>query len=267
MRVVVVGLGKSGTTALVYAIRSAMPGDTQLLFEPKRHIELEAATHVAAKVLLNPKFPLPPEFYRQFDKIVLIVRDPRDILVSKGLYRIYGGTPLHADLPKLDQYVELLRAKERDPRSVPLMRVLALFEKLNGRAANPDLGLAQGLDDIVRFHQTFPGCLVYRYEAMVAGRFDAVADFLSLPAASMHPDVPASLHRVVRSRRAGTWRDWFCPDDVDHYRPLFSTFLRDYGYSDDWTLSGTPRIPAEEASEYVLRLARERRGEGAAVAR
>jgi hypothetical protein len=266
MRAVVVGLGKSGTTALVYAIRSAMPADTQLLFEPKSHFEL-GATHVAAKVLLNPKFPLPAAFYGQFDKIVLIVRDPRDILVSKGLYRIYGGTPLHADLPKLDQYVELLRAKERDPRSVPLMRILALFEKLNGRTANPDLGLARGLGDVVQFQQTFPGCLVYRYEAMVANRLDAVAEFLSVPVQSMRPDVPASLHRVVRSRRAGTWRDWFCPDDVDYYQPLFSSFMRHYGYSDDWTLSTTPRIPAEEASEYVLRLARERRGEGAVAAR
>jgi hypothetical protein len=265
MRVVVVGLGKSGTTALIYAIRSAMPADTEVLFEPKGHVELKAA-NVAAKVLLHPKFPLDPGFYRQFDKIILIVRDPRDIVVSKGLYRIYGGNPLHADLPKLDQYVELLRAKERDPRSVPFMRILALFASLNGRPPNPDLGIARRLNDIVAFQQAFPGCLVYPYEAMVAGRFDAVAEFLSLPAQAMKPEVPASLHRVVRSRRAGNWRDWFCPEDVEHYRPLFSAFMRRYGYADDWTLSAAPRIPAEEASEYVLRLARERRGERSAVA-
>ena len=260
MRAVVVGLGKSGTTALVYAIRSAMPAGTELMFEPKRHVEL-TATNVAAKVLLNPRFPLDPSFYRQFDKIVLIVRDPRDVLVSKGLYRIYGGTPLHADLPKLDRYVELLRAKERDPRSVPFMRILALFESLNNRPPNPDMDLAQRVNDIVAFQQAFPACLVYPYEAMVAGRFEAVAEFLSLSAQAMNPDVPPSLHRVVRSRRSGNWRDWFCPEDVEHYRPLFSAFMRRYGYVDDWTLESAPQIPADEASEYVLRLARERRGE------
>ena len=264
MRAVVVGLGKSGTTALVYAIRAAMPGDTELLFEPHAHVELKAP-NVAAKVLLHPKFPLDPAFYRQFDKIILLVRDPRDILVSKGLYRIYGGNPLHADLPKLDQYVELLRAKERDPRSVPFMRILALFASLNGRGPNPDLGIARRLNDIVQFQQAFPGCLVYTYEAMVANRFDAVAQFLSLPAQAMIPEVPASLHRVVRSRRADNWRDWFCPEDVDYYRPLFSAYMRRYGYADDWTLNSAPRIPAEEASEYVLRLARERRGERSVV--
>jgi hypothetical protein len=100
--------------------------------------------------------------------------------VSKGLYRIYGGNPLHADLPKLDRTFELLRAKERDPRSVPFMRILALFASLNGRPPNPDLGIARRLNDIVAFQQAFPGCLVYPYEAMVEGRFDAVAEFLSL---------------------------------------------------------------------------------------
>ena len=264
MRVVVVGLGKSGTTALVYAIRSAMTADTELLFEPKRYVEVKAGS-VAAKVLLHPRFPLDPAFYRQFDRIVLIVRDPRDILVSKGLYRVYGGTPLHADLPKLEQYVELLRAKERDPRSVPFMRILGLFASLNGRPFNPDLGIARRLDDVVQFQQGFPACLVYPYEAMVENRFGAVAEFLSLPAQAMTPEVPSSLSRVARSRRAGSWRDWFCPEDVDQYRPLFAAFMRRYGYADDWTLSGAPRIPADEASEYVLRLARERRGERAAA--
>jgi hypothetical protein len=261
MRAVVVGLGKSGTTALVFAIRSAMPPDTQLLFEPKTYVEVRA-TNVAAKVLLNPSFPLDPAFYRQFDKVVLIVRDPRDILVSKGLYRIYGGNPLHADLPKLHQYVELLRMKEREPRSVPFTRILALFESLNGRPPKPDLGIPQRLNDLVRFQQAFP-CLVYRYEAMVENQFGAVAEYLSLRQQAMNPEVPPSLRRVVRSRRAGNWRDWFCPEDVELYRPLFSPFMRRYGYADDWTLESDPRIPAEEASGYVLRLARERRGEPA----
>ena len=77
----------------------------------------------------------------------------------------------------------------------------------------------------------------------------------------MNPEVPAGLQRVVRSRRAGNWRDWFCPEDVAHYRPLFAPYMERFGYGDDWTLSPEPRIPAEEGSEYVLELARQRRGE------
>jgi hypothetical protein len=241
-----------------------MPADTQLLFEPRAHIALQAP-NVAAKVLLHPKFPIDPAFYRQFDKIVLLLRDPRDLLISKALYRIYGSNPLHADLAKLDQYLELLRAKEKNPRSVSFLRVVGLFQSLNGRPPNPDMGIARRLNDIVSFQKAFPACLVYTYEKLVAGQFEPVAQFLSLPAQAMSPEVPAALHRVVRSRRAGSWRDWFCPEDVDHYRPLFSSYMTRYGYADDWTLSREPRIPAEEGSEYVSRLARERRGEPSAV--
>jgi hypothetical protein len=210
-------------------------------------------------------FPMDYAFYRQFDKIVLLVRDPRDLLISKALYRVYGANPLHADSAKLDQYLELLRAKERDPRTVPFTRIPALFQSLIGRAPNPDGGIARLLDYAVGFHDAFPGCIVLKYEVMVAGQFDSLAQYLSLPAEAMKPNVPDALRRVVRSSRAGNWRDWFCPEDVGHYRPLLSAYMDRYGYSDDWALNSEPRIRREECSEYVMRLARERRGGFAAT--
>src|SRR4249919_3624194 len=148
MRIVVVGLGKSGTTALIYAIRAAMPADTEVIFEPHAFVPVREP-NVAAKVLLNPAFPLDGAFYRQFERIILLLRDPRDLLISKALYRIYGGTPLHADRAKLEEYVALLRAKEKDPPSVSFLRIVALFQTLNGRGPNPDAGLARRLNDIV----------------------------------------------------------------------------------------------------------------------
>ena len=47
MRVIIAGLGKSGTTAALYAVRSAMPADTQILFEPRRFIAVQAVNAVA----------------------------------------------------------------------------------------------------------------------------------------------------------------------------------------------------------------------------
>lgn len=264
MRVVIVGLGKSGTTALVYAVRSAMPADTQMLFEPHAYVALQSP-NVAAKVLLHPRFPLEHAFYRQFDKIVLLVRDPRDLLISKALYRVFGAKSLHADPAKLDQYVELLRAKEADPRSVSLTRINAVFQSFVGPTLHSDEGLARILNDAVVFHQAFPDCMVFRYEAMVDGQFDSLAQYLSLSAEAMKPVVPDGLRRVVRSRRAGNWRDWYCPEDVEHYRPLLSAYMDRYGYSDDWELDAEPLIRPEECSEYVLRLVRERRGQSAAA--
>lgn len=262
MRVVIVGLGKSGTTALLYAIRGAMPVDTRVLFEPHAYVALESP-NVAAKVLLHPRFPMDDAFFRQFDRIVLLVRDPRDLLISKALYRIYGAKGMHGDPAKVDRFVELLRAKEADPRSVPITRINALFEALAGLAFRTDDALVRLMSGLVAFQQTFPECLIYKYETMVAGRFDPLAKYLSLSAEAMNPQVPESLRRVVRSRRAGNWRDWFCPEDVEHYRPLLSQYMERYDYPDDWALNFVPRIPPEECSEYVLRLDRERRSSSA----
>ncbi|MBK6335984.1 MAG: hypothetical protein IPF60_09520 [Betaproteobacteria bacterium] len=258
MRVVIVGLGKSGTTALLYAIRGAMPVDAQVLFEPHAYVALESP-HVAAKVLLHPNFPMDDAFFRQFDRVVLLVRDPRDLLISKALYRIYGARGMHGDPAKVDRFVELLRAKEADPGSVPITRINALFESLAGLAFRTDDALVRLMNGVVTFHRAFPECLVYKYESMVAARFEPVAQYLSLPAEAMNPQVPDSLRRVVRSRRAGNWRDWFCPEDVEHYRPLLSGYMERYDYPDDWVLNPEPHIRPEECSEYVLRLDRERR--------
>lgn len=264
MRVVIVGLGKSGTTAVLYAIRSAMPPDTRVVFEPHTYVVVEG-TNVAAKVLLNPRFPIDYAFYRQFDRIVLLVRDPRDVLISKLLYRTFGSRALHGDPAKLEQYLALLRAKETDPRSVSLLRINALYETLSGPTLHSDEGRSRMLNDAMAFHDAFPDCMVFKYETMVTGKFDALAEYLSLSAAAMKPDVPAQFSRVVRTRRAGNWRDWFCPEDVVHYRPLLSVYMERYGYSDAWELATEPLVRPEECSGYVMRLVRERRGGTAAA--
>ena len=259
MRVCVAGMGKSGTTALVYAIRAAMPANTVLLFEPRTFVPV-TAPNVAAKVLLHTKHPMPYPFYRQFERLVLIVRDPRDVLVSRLLYRAYGATSMLADPARLERYLALLRAKEADPRSVSLLEINDVFETMGGSSAHTDEGRARMLADAIAFHAAFPDALVFKYETMVGGDFAPLADHLSLDAEAMNPTVPAALRRVDRTRRAGNWRDWFRPEDVAHYRPLLADYMRRYGYDDDWAIAAEPCIRPEECSEYVLRLVRERQG-------
>lgn len=258
MRVVIIGIGKSGTTATLYAVHSAMPPGTPLLFEPRQSVRVEPDP-VVAKVLIDPSYRLDDAFFRQFDRIVLLVRDPRDVLISKALYRSRGASALHRDPSRLQRYVELLRAKESDPRSVPLRRINALFESLASPALGTDDMIEFVLDGVVSFHEKFPDCLVYRYESMVAGDFEPLARYVSLRPEAMRPRVPDDLRRVERTFRAGNWRDWLCPEDVEHYRPRMSAFMERYGYRDDWSLNPEPSIRPGECSEYVLMLAQERR--------
>lgn len=114
MRIVIVGMGKSRTIALFFAVRSAMPAGTQLQLEPRAPVDVRSLDAVA-KGLLHPRFPLPLDFYRQFDRIVLLVRDPRDLVISKALFRIFGARKLHAEPDKLAQRLALdAKAMKRD---------------------------------------------------------------------------------------------------------------------------------------------------------
>jgi hypothetical protein len=259
VRIVIVGIGKSGTTALLYAVHAAMPSQTPVIFEPRTSFAV-TSPDVAAKILIDPRFPMEAGVFHQFDRIVLLVRDPRDIFVSKALYRTRGSVAMQSDPGKLAQYVALLREKEADPRAVPLARINALFDALTEAATTADEAMVQLLDGVVAFHQSFPQAFVYKYESMVAGDFHALGQHLALDPASLVPRVPAELQRVVRTRRAGNWRDWLTPEDVAHYRPMFAPFMARYGYPDEWALNDRPAIHADECSEYVLMLDRERRG-------
>ena len=204
-------------------------------------------------------------FYRQFDRIVLLVRDPRDIQVSRVPYRAYGARALHADPSKLREYVDLLRAKEAQPRSVSLTRIDTLFVTEGGSALHSPAGIARMLEQAMAFHDAFAQSFVFHYKGHGRRplRHAGTASFASRGCHG--PEVPDAYGRVGGSLRAGNWRDWFRPEDVELFRPVLSADMSRYRYDDDWRLNPNPTICPEECSEYVLRIVRERLG-AAAVA-
>jgi len=85
MRTLITGIARSGTSALYFKLRDALPETTWCLFEP-RHIDaahLYRHPDVLAKVIIGPPADFDYEPYRGFDPKIMIVRDPRDNLVSR----------------------------------------------------------------------------------------------------------------------------------------------------------------------------------------
>jgi hypothetical protein len=103
MKIVIAGLGKSGTTALFSKLKQAMPPETYCLFEPLRY-EAPAVdpTHVLTKVLIPHEKMVDFDSFSEFDRKIMIVRDPRDILVSRVLYDIYNDATLCRDDAGID---------------------------------------------------------------------------------------------------------------------------------------------------------------------
>ena len=261
MRIVVFGLGKSGTTALFFKLKQAMAPDTHCLFEPRG---LDPApplpTSILAKVLVGYKRNVDPTAFLAFDRLLFLTRDPRDTLVSRVLYDIYNEAAICADDSKVNAFVALLRRKEADPAGTPLKHIIDLFDRMSQRPVLPramhDAGVA--LD----FQRRHPHVCAYRYEDLVRADYTAIEPYLGFTLGRETATVPVEFNRVVRTKQAGNWRHWLTAADVEFFAPWFTPYLQFNGYSEDWTLAPEPSIPQEHCSDYVLRLVIERRGVG-----
>jgi hypothetical protein len=250
MKTLIVGLARSGTSALLFKLKSALPSTTWCLFEPSAFDPSAAAAseNVLVKTIIgSPIF----DSFRDFDKKILLVRDPRDNLVSRLLYHPTGMAALRNDQMKVDTFVEALRGKEADPGSISFRDLFDLAFRLSGRY-HPDRSV-ELYTTALDFHGEHRGLFVYKYEDFILGRYAAIESYLgiALPAGEVTVDAP--YQHVERAKAASDWKHWFTADDVSYFRPRLSAYMDAYGYADDWTLADEPHIRSEHSSEFVRR--------------
>lgn len=266
MRILIAGQGKSGTTALFFTIRNSL-GPAVCLFEPKSY-DAEDATiglPVIAKVLLF--IDVDYESFERFDKKILIVRDPRDRLISSLLYAVRHSR-FCLDNKKLAAFIEILEKKEKEPRAVPTLDVIKLFNVLNAGAIDSSTNLYATIrqpfldrlldiqDFAMRWHDSHGDYHLIKYEDFVDSRFDVLEKYLGF---TLHCNttVDKAYSRVERSKSYGSWKNWFLEEDVEYFKPLLWAYMQRYSYGDDWEINPKPYISSEQASNYVRRLAQE----------
>jgi hypothetical protein len=252
----VAGAGKSGTSALFQLIADALPRPIKI-FEPRNLGEAvsheRTAEHLVAKVLIHPSKFLHPSSQtgvEQFEKRVLVLRDPRDVIVSKLLYRPYGCEFMRDDA-RFRMYRDALARKEADPRSISVKELTAIQLSLDGHRADMQINFPA---QIIRFVRESPNQFhIFRYEDLIDKKLDALSAYLELPISS-HVTLDTALSRLSRSARYGDWRHWFTEEDVQTFRASCDTFLRLFGYPIGWDLAPTPHIDPEHGTLYTDRL-------------
>lgn len=259
MRFLVAGQGKSGTSALFFKIRNSLGPEYRALFEPREYVDRGPEPLVAKIVVNDPTLVRVADFDR-FERKVLIVRDPRDNLISRLLYALYNFD-VCAEPDRVSPFVRLLKTKEGNPASVT---VLELFDELR-RITGVDL-LARYLahqSNAIAYHDARSELYVFRYEQLIGGDTSALGSYLGLSLTG-RADVDHRYARVARTKAAGGWVHWFTRTDVDRFRPLLREYMARYRYVEDWTLPDAPILDAAQSSEYVMRLVEEKRGKLAA---
>lgn len=244
MRILIVGLPKSGTTILTYRIAAALEG-VLIDFEPQSApSEEEPGTDVVTKILVGTE-TTDFEAYRHYDRKIWICRDPRDFLVSQSLYRWHRERPPEAiDEVWFDRVINKMRAKESDPGSVSFLDLepANYFETFDAVAA-----LRRSCVDDEWF--------IYRYEDMIDGRYEQLSRYLGFVPV-VEATVAAGLERVVRRKGYGDWRDWFTADDVAFYAAGgLDEYMRAFDYDQtDWMLNDPQYIDPAHGSDYLTAL-------------
>lgn len=246
MRILVVGLPKSGTTILTYRIAAARP-DVTIEFEPMDGPDAALAqghADVVTKKLVGSQTSTLADF-AHYDRKIWICRDPRDFLVSQSLYRWHRDRPpTEEDQQAFQRAMATLEAKESDPASVPFLDL----EPADYTAT------FDGVADLW-CREADTGWFLYHYEAMVDGRYGELDHYLGF-AVDPGATVASGLERVVRRKGAGDWRDWFTETDVAHYRTgAMQRYMETFDYDhDDWAIHPDPHIDPEHGSRYASSL-------------
>jgi hypothetical protein len=253
MKTLIVGIARSGTTALYFKLKQALPGSTWCLYEPAHFDPSDpgGSPNVLAKILIGAPDKSHYATFRQFDKKVMMVRDPRDNIVSRILYRPCGTEAFRRDKAKIAVFIDALLCKESDPHSISVVALIDLFRRLN--CSDGPVRSTATHDLALDFHRANNDFLVYTYEDFIAGRYATIEDYLDIALPGGEADVTAQYEHVVRTKMANDWKNWFTAEDVEYFRPRLAAFMHAYGYPDDWALAAEPHISPAHGSEFVRR--------------
>ena len=252
MNILIMGLPKSGTSGLAMMIFAAFPGCVRNLERIQfiKDEELAQGKVVCKELIDHPnKIAIHGKHYVKYDKLVKIVRDPRDRLVSGILYG--GFNTIVNKLDVRDHFLERLKAKEANPMSVTCMELVSILKinaKTNYPFEIPNLGSeAYFLNVIENLEANFnmPQYTI-KYEEFVEKKLAGLQDFLEVE--FVKTDVDFS--RTSRTKTHGEWKNWLTPEDIEQFKPIFDPIIKKYNY-EDWTINETPYINPEKSSKWA----------------
>ena len=264
-KVIILGLAKSGTTGLWSVLVKSYPRRYLQFFEgqylPSRYNKYFGQTNseqnprdVVSKQIIGPDFNFTD--LASFDKIIWMVRDPRDRLISYLLYRHYDYRYDSDEFVR--EQLDLLRLKERDPDALAMIdleaRLLLPRPTLESAFFWNDHQKNNFLSTLIEEGRAF----IFKYEDFINQEYSGLENFLGIKM-SRNAKVPKQFQRVIRSKTHSFWNHWFTQKDVDNYMELFQPFLEQYGYKDEWALAEEKKIDPEHCSRYVRTIINEHR--------
>ena len=263
MRVFILGTGKSGTTALVYKLAGGLPNCQAFSGgRPGKYLgDYENAVYKHTYEESKGKsFDLYLDHLKEvhYDRKIWMARDPRDVAVSRMLYRWQKGNKGQKD--QFLAHLNLVLKKENDPASVSFSEIYR-YARFNDWPLSLDEVLEEERFRYQRMHdfvnQLDDDWFFFTYENMVAKKFAELNEYLGFKVLD-DAEVPQSTGKakVIRKKSTGDWRHWFLEEDISMLKPAYTPYMELIGYNcDDWRLAENPVIEPQYSSVYMKNLA------------
>ncbi len=265
MKILILGRGKSGTTALLFKVAAGLP-DCRAFSggHPGKYAgEFENAVY---KHTYSERKGKTFDVYDQhvsdenYDRKIWMARDPRDVAVSRMLFRWHKGPK--GSWKQYRTHLDLVQKKELDPKSIPfhvLCRYIGhgSWPMTTAEVVEEERLRHQRMRDFV--NQLGKNWFVFKYEDMIRGNFDRLNEYLGF-AIQNEAEVPKTTQKakVARKKAFGDWRNWFVEEDVEIFKPAYLPYMDAIGYDgEDWAVSAEPVIEPQFSSMYMKKLVRE----------
>ena len=263
--ILIAGLGKTGTTGVYNSVKQAVRSGTTdyaLMFEPGTPDALLALGRyqpyrpILTKVMVA-RLDEGVARYADFDKRIMTVRDPRDVVISRLLFRpLIRSVVRRISSADIDTFLNALREKEKDPTSWSVRALHELGDQLNIKNSAFDAMVGELRKNMrIIDAQSF---FVQRYEDFVDGRLDGLSDYLGTTVTNPAATAGSWLSHIPRSMSHGAWKHWYTPSDVEYYGDMFRFYLDRFEYTDT-ELAPDQQIDPATSSEYLERQLTERK--------
>lgn len=248
MKVIVTGIGKTGTTGLATMLANGLK--LRYVHEPKAKVAYQKLWSLSSGVVKINIYYIKDQLFGSFDKKVLLHRDPRDRFISALLF----NTRAIEDQERLATIVQLLKEKEEDPKSHSVISLYRAFYPPYVPVFSPEQHITL-YDDMINFAKAHSDYYQFKYEDWIDDDLESLESYLGQPVAGASKRVTGPQQIVTRTKQYGDWKNWFLPEDVEHFKPMFDPYMKFCGY-EGWELSDERKIQPEFASQYVRRIRR-----------
>jgi hypothetical protein len=262
MNVLVIGRAKTGTTIISKTIHKSME-NALFLMEPKaiERFLVPYNQDLVAKIIFEhwnktPRLRVAVLFNElavKFDKSVLIVRDPRDELISRLFYILFGYVKDgKVTRDQLTPWLDIVKRKELHPESVSLKDMMGVLNRILNININFQLNDTFHYFNFIRNQSADAKSFVLHYEDFISGKTRELESYLGIELTSER-SVDELSNRVMRTASFNNWKSFYLQSDLDRFKELHQDKMEKMGYT-DWELSSTPELDPEHGSVYLNRL-------------